>query len=244
MTDVTNSQPGGPIAQSSRESRFEPRQQVNFLGWYTLFALLFYTAAGLNAHAYLPPFGFYVVVILTFCVFWWSFWAQRVLSRVSNPVELGQKFWNWVVAYFAAHGKPDGRFSDIFRVEVETRAADDHFSPWDSGRVLGLALFAIAESAWLTTYSGGPFESPYSQVLIGFALLAPCVAYHSLSIVGTYVTVIVASVVVHWTMKSAVPPESAWYIWTTLFVLGFSALVAVITNEALRAEKSPPPRNG
>lgn len=46
-----------------------------------------------------------------------------------------------------------------------------------------LALVAVVMTCWFTLDSGGPFGSPYGQVLLALPLMSPIVAYRPVSIV-------------------------------------------------------------
>lgn len=81
---------------------------------------------------------------------------------------------------------------------------------------------------------GGPFLSPYSQVLLAFALLSPIVAHSSQSIVFAYIATLFICLLFQTLIEMDVlfsrfpMPPVGWYVGTTLAVLlSFGALAAL-----------------
>lgn len=207
--------------------RLEPYQQANLLGFFSLAtSALFIGASAALEPRQLPPYQYYIATLTVWTLCWWSF-AFRHLPKVFALFR-----WLGDLLTVTSTGKRSGpRLSDIFNPEAREVGPREKYPLPDAVRVQLLAVATITLSAWLTVYSGGPFESPYSQILLALALLAPNVAYSAWSIVLAYLVTATASAAFHYGFEARRAPESNWYVATTGLVLLLSCWIAFVTRK-------------
>jgi hypothetical protein len=207
--------------------RLKPAQQANLVGFFSLFAALVYIGAGFKWNrGILPHRSFYIYSVVIYALFWWSFIFNYV--KKDSLRNFGRSLVNQITQ---TRSEAES-FRRVFAPEGVQQPAGDTFAAMDVTRIFLLAFGVILQAAWLTIYSGGPFESPYSQILIAMALLAPCVAVRAGSIGAAYIVTAATSVAVHFVCKDSlgIKPESSWYLATTMLVLLLSGWIAFVTR--------------
>lgn len=99
-------------------------------------------------------------------------------------------------------------------------------------RVQLLALAAIVLSAWFTCYSGGPFQSPFAQILLALPLMSPNIASSAKSVLSVYVTTTAVAFLFEFfgPVTQPLQPTPVWFISTTVVVLLISGFVSTVTK--------------
>ena len=92
-------------------------------------------------------------------------------------------------------------------------------------------------SCYFTLYSGGPFQSAYSQVLIAYPLFAANVARNNISLIAVYivtgVNMGVFELIRSYNMFGFAEYSTQdvyWYRFVTVFLLIISGVLAFINN--------------
>lgn len=106
-----------------------------------------------------------------------------------------------------------------------------------SARVHALVVVSIMASCYFTLYSGGPFQSAYSQVLIAYPLFAANVARNNISLTAVYI-VTGANMVAFELFRSYnvlgfakySTQDVYWYRFVTVFLLILSGVLAFVNN--------------
>lgn len=211
--------------------RLTPPQQANLIGFFSLFAsALFIGAAAIWDEDLLPPLSFYIYSVVVYVLFWWSFLLNYVnLDTIKTAYRTAVDIVTQTREEHDA-GQPSG-LARIFAPRKVERPAAAEFPRHDVVRILALAAGIIVQAAWLTIYSGGPFASPYSQILLAMALLAPSVAWRPGSIVAAYGLTALISLGFHWAFDSRPEPSANWYVATTMMVLLLSGWIAAVTRQ-------------
>ena len=124
---------------------------------------------------------------------------------------------------------------------VEMRTADYSYHKGVAARVQILGVLAIAISCWITLYSGGPFMSPYSQIVMAYPLFAVNIARSPKSIALVYLTTIVSMIVIEVAKNrygyNYPNLSSNWYYIMTGVLLAAACVVAVGTRMIQRPSK-------
>ena len=116
-------------------------------------------------------------------------------------------------------------------------ARDFRYDPGVSARVHALVVVSIMASCYFTLYSGGPFQSAYSQVLIAYPLFAANVARNNISLIAVYivtgVNMGVFELIRSYNMFGFAEYSTQdvyWYRFVTVFLLIISGVLAFINN--------------
>ena len=105
-------------------------------------------------------------------------------------------------------------------------------------RVFLLVASSIVIACWLTLYSGGPFQSAYSQVIIAYPLFATNIARNRESLAAVYIftfcAMAVAEVIKFKHFSSYATQGILWYGGVAMLLLFASWLVAYDNRKAIR----------
>lgn len=219
-----------------------PLTQANFVGVFTVLTIVIYTVAlwFRREHSHIPPLGFYLFVGALFILCWGSLYLEYM------PVAYW-KFKRWLRRQKNTwRRRPDGRphesDSDTAITwwpppHIEMHARDFRYDPGVSARVHALVVVSIMASCYFTLYSGGPFQSAYSQVLIAYPLFAANVARNNISLTAVYivtgVNMGVFELIRSYNMFGFAKYSTQdvyWYRFVTVFLLIISGVLAFINN--------------
>lgn len=171
------------------------------------------------------PMIWIIALILGFAI-WLSFNARR-------------RFLNLLTALGNTAPKPNPP-SQI----REEKLATVHV-PWrDTLRIVALSIDVIFMAAWFTTYSGGPFISPFGQFLLAIPLLAVTLSSRRGMIAAVSVVTLAAAFGAQWIacgdirrwfgssseMCPASPLSTAWYVYASTATIVVSAFLAELTG--------------
>ena len=129
---------------------------------------------------------------------------------------------------------------DNWRAPAIEELADT--STYDPGVVIRVYLLVATTSFWsclFSMYSGGPFQSAYSQIIIAYPLFATGFARRWWSLIAVYLMTIVFAGIFELTrlfgyFRSYPTQSSGWYAAVTAILLLISLLVALIHLNAER----------
>jgi hypothetical protein len=207
-----------------------PRIQANFVANFAWgFAVVYGGLAFAIHREAFPPWPYWVALVAVYVVFYLSFyigplntafaWVFRKLYAISDllsdssqgeePAETGPE--------------PSGQTASMEEVPPSPAG----FPLQDAFRVQVLSIAAIAFTGWFTVYSGGPFVSPYGQVLLALPLLSSTIAYDVRSITAVYAMTAGVAWVCHLLRIHDARHSlgEGWAIWTAISVLAESLLV-------------------
>lgn len=245
----------GTGASLRREAAISPLAQVNLLGFFSLVFTVGYTVAAQLAGERTPSIVYFAALMLVYSFFWGPFYlgalfaiprlVARGILKLIDLLAMTQRFGTTI-----SDEPPAEAGRSLFTGAVTTRATGSSW-PFDQALLVqGFAFAVVAMTAWYTTYTGGPFSSPFGQVLLALPLLSPNVANNWQSILAVYITSVTAAVLAGTAALQVDPPGRGFYWGTTLGVLALSGFVAVTTRwrleqtEALlRDERREPWRN-
>lgn len=199
---------------------FTPKEQVSAMVGADIvsIAYIFATSYALDGSQYRPGLVFLAVSLLAWSV---------AMSPYLIPVIL------WEVGIFSSKviENNSGR---------KRASAPQQLEPYDIPRwvspvvVIGFAVFMIVQLGLVTQYTGGTLESPYAQLLIAAALLAPYVANSWKPALAMWVLSI-SSFVVFGFLRTPIylePPEFPGALVVATVVL--TSLVAVAVAVAIK----------
>ncbi|MEP9364356.1 hypothetical protein ABLE68_15420 [Nocardioides sp. CN2-186] len=222
-----------PREPAVRDLELIPQGQVATVASFTCFSLtLFAGATYFLAPEAAPPWYYLPITILSCFGVWASFRFKRFTDFLRRRFAFVGAWMRHIdVLLFGNPGQ------DELDAVQQPKAIDDTgmqlvipASPWPRShafRVQLMGVSAVIFSAWITMYSGGPFDSPAGQILLALPLLSPIVARRGASIVAVYLyTVVVAIVCDKVLPHREETPGHDWLIFTAVIVLGLSALIA------------------
>lgn len=145
--------------------KWRPREQVTAMVLATGVSL---TYVLVSSHVYGLP--------LPTSAFWWLF---GVSTAIAIALAWWSKWWDVMLSFFIKMAD-DGDDLDttppapLLTASSDRRLTNEH----NLGRFAAVlyACAMIAHLGWVTVFTGGCFYSPFSQLLLGCALLAPYVA--------------------------------------------------------------------
>lgn len=216
-----------PSSEPSRRRQMTPLIQANFVAGFTgSFAAVYGALARVHDPLSYPPNVYWIVFSLAYFLFYFSFYIDPL-----------NKLYAWVAEQLSGLGELLGGHVSGSGASTASQTASvvtaGRFPLQDSLRVQLLSISAIALAGWLTVYSGGPFLSPYGQVLLALPLLSPTIARDNRSIMAVYAATAVAALAFHM-LREEHTPAAEWYITTTYGVLGVSFLLVWLTTFANR----------
>jgi hypothetical protein len=211
-----------------------PRMQANFLAAFSLaYTGLYSCALYVFDRRGLPGWPYFVILLVIYTFLWGPFYfsklatlpviAARVASRLGDLLSQTS-----VPAQIAIPPSDQGT---LLSPKQSERPVSSRWPLRESILVQLLASSIIVMTAWYCTYSGGPFQSPYGQILLALPLLSPNIAAKSNSILGVYAASAASALLFQFAFTpSASTPSMSWYVWTTVGVLAVSAYVSWVTR--------------
>lgn len=169
------------------------------------------------------------------CIIYFSVWASFRLERLPELSEnkLDQLTGDVGDANNISHWPPP---------HAEVRSQYAKVAPGVAVRVFALVAMSIIISCWLTLYSGGPFQSAYSQIIVAYPIFSTHVARRRLSLLLVYCFTLAAMIVTEFINKiyyTAYETQSTfWYGAITTLLLLMSAIVAFRTRRIARETKA------
>lgn len=201
-----------PVPQ--RKRGLPPRTQANFVAGFTATYAIVYGALAYELdRPSCPPWYYWVVFVVVYFVFFATFYI-RPLDALFSWVARGLDSLSVILNENASPG-------DSPTMEDAAPPSPGGFPLEDAFRVQALSASVIALTGWFTVYSGGPFESPYGQVLLALPLMSSLIAYDPRSVLTVYGVTFFVSVICHLNRIDYKPSEN-WSAGTTLSVLAVS----------------------
>lgn len=238
MTRAIATEPPG------RLPRLPPHVQANIIGGFTgTAAVAWFICTWTMAPESRPSLSFATVWIVLYVILWGSFripglrhawdWLWKafapVRSFIAKKISGAAKQIVWTSLAEPSH-------DDGF-VEVVMMRRDQRFDPSQAVRVQLLAAASIMTTAWITHSSGGPFASPYGQLLFALPVFAPIVASNVSSLVVVYLVTFGSAIFIEFGTGNHGPsPGGQWPVVTVSLVLVTSLTVAVIILKAREGE--------
>lgn len=214
--------------------------QANFLGAFSFgYTVIYSVASSIFDREQLPGVPYFFTLGLIYAVFWAPFYFQNLIGLPGIVAKFLGKLGDLlartsVPTPIAVPPKDQGT---LFAPKQAERPAESRWPLRESIMVQGLALTVIVMTAWYCTYSGGPFQSPYGQILLALPLLSPNIAAKSKSILSVYAVSVISALVFQFVFTSSDSmPTKTWYVGTTVGVLAISAYVSWVTRR--RQEES------
>lgn len=225
-------------SESETVSSLPPRMQANFLCAFSLGYTLTYSGATYFAdRENLPGWPYFVTLLVVYLVFWAPFYLQSLFALPQVARRLMDRLGDLLSQTSLPTAIPPTDQGTLLAPKQASRPAESRWPLSESIRVQCLAMSVIVMTAWYCTYSGGPFQSPYGQILLALPLLSPNIAAKSSSIAGVYVASALSAILFQFAFSSSsTPPTMSWYVLTTLGILAISAYVSWITRR--RQEQS------
>jgi len=222
-----------------------PLTQADLVGWYTIGTILSYSAFLLivGDKYHMPPIKFYVIWIALYLLFWGSMYVEYI------PVAFNK--WNSGIDEFSRtiNGKESRKRYPIKKwrpPRIEQHTNEFHYPKGVAIRVFLLVTTSIIFSCWFTLYSGGPFQSAYSQVIIAYPLFATNVARNPKSLLAVYFGAIFWMVmfetIKHYYVVGHTTQNFWWYIIVSVIVIAMSGLIAAANRKYEREEIENSPR--
>lgn len=218
-----------------------PVTQVGLVFTFTLFTsasyvILLWVA---NDKSRIPSDWQFYVFVMVYIIVWRSFYIEHDLEKAGsrlgvisgNGLENRQGLSRWPPP------------------EVERRSQYHTVKTGVAIRVFAMVAASIIISCWLTLYSGGPFQSAYSQVIVAYPLFATNIARNRLSLMSVYMftacSMGAAEAVKYFRYDSYGTQSTSWYIGVTLILLVASAIVADHSRRiARKGDKIPSDMQG
>lgn len=230
-----------------KRATMHPITQGEFVGTFTFLALGGYSVILLRngQREFLPPaWPFYTIGCTTYILCWILLYLEgfptffrkstRRLKRTLQQILIGIKtfiFHDVVEENDVDSSAPIPRWRPPI---VEMHSSSFRYPRVLTARVQVLGMLSIFLSCWFTLYSGGPFRSAYSQIIIAYPLFAPNVARSWKSIAAVYAAT-GASMVLFEIIEQVFMPHQqtqsvSWYYVVTLILLCLSGAVAALNR--------------
>lgn len=217
----------------SRSNQVElvPEAQVAIIAFFVVMSLSGYAAAtyAIDRKA-APPWYFLPVVVSTCALVLISFRVNRFRHGWRKAAE---RLESLLARLDRILGSPDDRAITLPKPRERTGSGYQVIGTnavWPRSHAVRVQLMGISSVlfvAWITVYSGGPFDSPAGQILLALPLLSPVVARNGTSVLAVYAyTIIVAVAVDRAVPRDGYHQDRTWLIATVIIVLGFSAVLA------------------
>jgi membrane protein len=181
----------------------------------TLYVFFLYVTRERNR---IPSEWQFYVLVVTYLLTWASFRLERL------PQLAGSKF-----SVVTGNGT-ESNASQWPPPTVELHSQYHKVKIGVAVRVFAMVVASIAISCWFAIYSGGPFQSAYSQIIVAYPLFATNIARNKYSLIAVYALTFSLMLVyeeIKWWHYSLYETQStSWYIGIMIFLLIGSAAVA------------------
>ena len=129
----------------------------------------------------------------------------------------------------------NSQVGQVGRDRTQTKIRPEDLPIW-VGRavVFGFAIFMIVQLGLVTQYTGGTLESPYAQLLIATALLAPYVANNWLPAFFTWILSVASYVTFGFVQTPVYLPPPPFPGALVAATVGLTSLVAVVVAVSIK----------
>lgn len=228
------------LAKEPLYATMHPLVQAEFVVSFTLGTIGVYTfLIWLSSESdRIPPiWPFFGTLAIVYTIFWGSLYIELIPAMFGCLV-------NWVVSKLRILFKKLPKIQTVSGQRrppsIEMHSDAYRYPKGVAARVQVLGVSSIVFSCWYTLYSGGPFQSAYSQIIVAYPLFASHIARSWKSLVLVYVATITSMLFFEWLKHYLAFDDSTqglgWYILVTVILLVASGLVACV-NRALEREK-------
>lgn len=224
-----------------------PLTQANFVVGFTSSTISLYTVTlyVCSQNNFIPPLRFYVALITVYFVLWGSLYIERfpalTAAFINNVRRRPHTKIDVTKERVVDSATPSGLDANDWRAP----SIEEHTDPfrYDKGvvwRVYALVVASVFFSCLFAMYSGGPFQSAYSQIIVAYPLFATGFARRWWSLVSIYaVTALFAGAFQvsksFFGFFSYSTQTTGWYVVVTIILLCSSLFVALINLDTERA---------